>query len=100
MGYLIAIIFEYIIFGYEYCLIASTVAFGIGAYLLGIAATKEFQDFLHLINDNAQSNANQSHGLMLLFAEYVDTHATIKQLSIFSAFQNNKHGFVGACSSF
>lgn len=79
---MVAVILEYVAFGYDYVVIASTLAIGIGAYRLTISSTKDFQDFLLIINDNAHTKENQSNKLKTLFAEYVDTHATMKQLSI------------------
>lgn len=82
MGYLIAVIFEYIVFGYEYFLDACTLALGIGAYWFVIALIKEIQHILQSINEKAQANLNQSEVLMVLFTEFIDIHEIVKQLSV------------------
>lgn len=99
IGYLVAVILEYVAFGYNYVVIASTLSFGIGLYRLAISSTKDFQDFLRIINDNAHTNQNQSNELEVLFAEYVDTHATIKQLSINHTVGAFNHRFIYASTT-
>lgn len=83
IGYAIAIILEYIAYWYSFSVIACGLALGIGAYWLAISATKELQRVLHVINDQAQVNERQSNELnTLLFAEFIDAHGTVKQLSM------------------
>lgn len=79
IGYLIAVILEYIIFGYTYIIAACTVALGIGLCLIANAVIKEIQDFLHSINRKARRN--QSNELKAMFLELMNAHTAIKQLS-------------------
>lgn len=82
IGYLIAIILEYIIWTYEYFIVACTLSLAIGGYWFAISATKEIQHTLHLINDAAQANdVCQSNELKLLIAEFIYAHGVVKKLS-------------------
>lgn len=83
IGYLGAIILEYILCGYEYFVVACTLALGIGSYWLEVSATKIIQRILHTINNKARANKNQLNELKILFKEYIDTHAIVKQLSTY-----------------
>lgn len=79
---MIAVILEYITFGYEYFIIACTLALGIEGYWIIISATKEIQSILSSINDKSKENGNQTNDeLKVLYSEYIDAHAAIKQLS-------------------
>lgn len=82
IGYLITIILEYIIYGYELFVIACTVTIGIGAFLFAMSVAEEIQSILHSINAEIQANENiSSDELKTLFIEYIDVHANVKQLS-------------------
>lgn len=79
---MIAIILEYIFFGYEYLIVASTVALGIGAFWFAVSITKEFQGVLQRsINDNVQVDAVQKSELKVFISEFIDAHVLLKQLS-------------------
>lgn len=80
-GYLLADIIEYIVLCYAYLIIACTLALGIGVFCFAISVTKDIQRILHLVNDTAKANTNQSNELKLLLAEFNDVHAATKQLS-------------------
>lgn len=67
---------------YSYFLIACTLALGIGAFWFIVSTTKEIKHILHSINDTAKAKKKQSDKVKILFAEYVNTHAVIKQLSM------------------
>lgn len=82
--HLIVIIFEYIIFSYEYLVIASTLALCIGTYCYAIAMIRELKRILYSIN--AKANDNQSKELQTLFSEFNYTHGTVEQLSILTIF--------------
>lgn len=77
-----AVTLEYIVFTYEYFVIACTLAFGVGIYCILISVTEEIQHILHLINSKAQANKVKPDKLNTLFLEYINTHGTVKQLSI------------------
>lgn len=79
IGYLIAIISEYVIFGYEYCVIACSLAVGMGAFWFGISVTKEIQHTLNSINHKAHANKMRSKQLKILFLEFMHAHAAIKR---------------------
>lgn len=81
IGYLFAIFFEYILFGFAYYLIACSFTLVIGAHWFAISVTKEIQGILHSIKDKTRAKSNQSNELNVLFAEFIDTHGAIKQLS-------------------
>lgn len=81
-GYLIAVLIEYVIVTYEYIMITCTLSLAIGAFWFIISVTKEIQHILHSINDKAQANEDQSNEMQRLFAEYIDAHAALKQLSL------------------
>lgn len=82
MGYLVAVILEYTVLGYEYFTIASTLGYLIGSYSFAISATKEIQCILKSINYKAHGKKKKSNKLRAVFLEYVLAHATIKQLSM------------------
>lgn len=88
LGYLIAVVFEYITIGNEFFVIACTLNLAIGAFWFAISLTKQFQHILYLINEKAHANENQSNELKVLFSEFVYAHGTIIQLSI--NFQNSE----------
>lgn len=77
---------EYIALAYEFLIIACTLALCIGAFWFVISATKELQHVLHLINDKAHKNRNQSTEVKALLAEYIHAHGIVKQLSTDKAF--------------
>lgn len=81
IGYLITFTFQYIVLGYEYLIIASTLGFLIGIYRFAVSVINEIQHILHAINDEAQTNEYQSRELKNIFSEYIHIHAAIKQLS-------------------
>lgn len=85
IGYSIAFVLEYIILGYEFFFMASTMSFAIGGYWFVISAIKEFQSFTPMINDRAkvEENANESYELKTLVAEFIDAHGIVKQLSLY-----------------
>lgn len=83
IGYLTAVTLEYILIGYTYFIVACTLALGMGLSSFAVSITKEIQRILHAINKKVQSNEDQTKKLMDLFSEYIFTHATIKELSIF-----------------
>lgn len=84
IGYMIAIILEYIMLGFNLFLISCTLSLGIGFYCFSISLTKEIQCMLHTINDKAQAKKNQSNDLRALFSDYIDNHSIVKQLSCIS----------------
>lgn len=83
IGYLIAVILEYVFASYEYFVIACTLALGIGAFWVAMSLTKEIKRIVHSINHKTKAKMSQSHELMHLFLEFVDAHAAVKQLSIY-----------------
>lgn len=83
IGYLVAVIIEYVIVGYEFSVDASVLALGIGAYWIGLAAIKEIQSILHTIKKRVQAKKHQSNReLKMLFTEFIELHGVAKQLSI------------------
>lgn len=84
VGYLIASVVEYIIYGYEYLILACTLGLGIGGFWLTIRTTKEIQRLLHITNNKAHVNDNQSNELKAILSEYAHGLGTVKQLSIFA----------------
>lgn len=84
IGYLIVVMVEYAILGYEYFIISCTLALGIGLYSLVISIAKEIQSILQSISEKTQAKANPSTQSQLtnLFIEYINAHADIKQLSV------------------
>lgn len=82
IGYLMAVILEYIIFGYEYFVVAVLASFGIGSYYIAISIIKEHQRILNRINDEAHANGNQLKELKKLIAEFIHAHGFVKELSI------------------
>lgn len=81
VGYSIAIVIEYITCGYEFFTVACTLSVVIGSYWVSISATKEIQHILHSINDKTRANENHPNEFGILFAEFIDAHAAVKQLS-------------------
>lgn len=72
--------------GYDYFVDASTLALGIGAYLLTISSAKEILRILRSISDKVQKHPKQLRELNVLISEYIHAHAAIKQLSIIQCF--------------
>lgn len=70
-GYSIAVILEYIIFGYSYFVCATIFALGIGLFWFGISLIKEIRCILHSINGKIRVNKNQSKELKVLFSELI-----------------------------
>lgn len=88
IGYFVAVTVQYIICGYEFFLIACSLALFIGLNWFIVAVIKEIRRILHEINKKAQANANQPSKLMELFSEFIYTHSILKQLSIISMCNN------------
>lgn len=84
IGYLNAVILEYIILGYELFMIACNFALGIGAFWFANAIIKEIQRILHSINSKAKAQKKQSNELVVLFSDYIYTHGIEKQFSVIS----------------
>lgn len=78
VGYLIAVILEYIVLGCEFFVISCTLALGIGGFCIAIAATNEIERILHRIDDKTQANEIQSDEIMFFFVEFVDIHGMAK----------------------
>lgn len=83
IGYLIAVFLEYTTLAYFFFINACTLGLVNGAYWFATSTTEEIQYILHLINKKASTNEKQSNELKILFAEFIDVHAAIKQLSKF-----------------
>ena len=81
IGYLIAVILEYIIFVYAYFIIACTLSLAMGAFWFAISGTEEFQRFSTIINAKAQANLNQIMKIKTSFTEFFEAHGIVKQLS-------------------
>lgn len=79
IGYLFAVIFEYILVGYQCFIVACTLSLFIGVFWFVISAIEEFQHILSIINDKAQANVDQSNELKILFREFIDAHGITKQ---------------------
>lgn len=86
VGYLIAVILEYIMYGCDCFIIACTLALGVGAFWFAVSACKEIQHVLQSFNDVAHAKQHQLIELRILFVEFINTHLTVKQLSIFQFF--------------
>lgn len=81
IGYLIAVILEYIIIGYENGVNTCTLSLGIGIFWIIIASTKRIKHILHKIDDHkTRTNKNYSNKFEQL-AEIVHAHKDLKQLS-------------------
>lgn len=87
VGYSIATFIEYIICGYEFFTAACTLAVVIGSYWVAISATREIRRILHSINHKTRANKNLSNEIKVLFAEFIDAHASVKQLSEFTKYR-------------
>lgn len=83
IGYLIAVVIEYIIIDYELLIVACTLGLGIGMYWFAISVAKEIKRILRSINIEAQTDEIPAIKVKILFSEYIDTQAAIKQLSIY-----------------
>lgn len=85
IGYFFAFTVEYVILGYEFFMDACILSLIIGAYCFAISATKEIKRILHLINEKARANRKnkkkQQNEMKILLTEFIDIHATTKQLS-------------------
>lgn len=83
-GYLIAIILEYAIVGYEYLIIGCTLTLGNGAFWYAVSATKEIKRMLHFANDQVGEDENRTNEMEMkdLIKEFIHFHGTVKQLSI------------------
>lgn len=90
MGYLTAVILEYVVLGFELYITACTLSLAIGGYLLAVSGTDEFQRFAPIINEKAQTVKDLSTEFKTLFTDFVDAHGSVKQFSIFlSIFHHN-----------
>lgn len=87
-GYSIAVVIECITGAYEFFTIACTLAVVIGSYWVSVSATKEIWRILHSICHKVRSNESHSNENRVLFAEFIDAHAAIKQLSKFTKYRS------------
>lgn len=90
IGYLIGVISEYVIFGYEYCVIACSLALGMGIFWFAISVTKEIQHTLHSINRKTRANKLRPNQMKILFMEFIHAHAAIKRYA-FQSFEQRKN---------
>lgn len=91
IGYFVAIVLEYIMFGYSYFASASFLGLAFGLFWISVPMTKEIRCILHKMNDTVQENKNHGIELKILSAEYIDTHGMVKQLSINSFIHSGVH---------
>lgn len=86
IGYLNAVILEYIFIGYQYIVNACTTGLAVGTFWLSIPAIKELENILHSVNVQARrrrNRSNTSNELKALLKEYICTHGAVKQLSLY-----------------
>lgn len=89
VGYSVAVFAEYIIVGYEYLVIACTLALGSGAFWYAVSATKEFKRILYSVSDQAREKENRTNEMKMLIAEFIYSHGIVKQLSMPMVFKLN-----------
>ena len=82
-GYFIAVIFEYIVTVNAFILGSAMIPFGLGAFLIALAALEEARDDLKKINDSAKLKENQLETLTRL-GNFTQIHGRLMQLSTFS----------------
>lgn len=90
IGYLIAVLMEYIIYWYIFFIGACTLSLGIGAYLVAISVTQEIKRNLHDINVKTKANEYQSAKLKILLSQLIYTHAIVLKLSEFLSSEEKK----------
>lgn len=83
IGYSMAVIHEYIICGYEFYVITCVLPLALAVFWYTISITKELHRILKSIDASAQDKVTHSSELKTLFSEFIDTYASIKQLSRF-----------------
>lgn len=76
-----AVIIEYIILGYQWFLNSCTLGLGIGAFWFAVTATKDIRRILRSISVETKINGKRSNKLKVFFAEFIDAHGVVKQLS-------------------
>lgn len=65
---------------YTLFVIANVASFGIGFFLIGITATKEIKNILHIVDKKLR--LKEEHSLaMKRFTELIEWHSMVKQLS-------------------
>lgn len=80
-GYLLAVVTQYVVAGFQFTAVASTLGLLIGVYRFALATIKEIKHILRTINNKAKANRGQSSELMGFLSELIDTDTAIKGLS-------------------
>lgn len=81
MGYLVAVIFEYLFTIYEFLYIGCMAMFGLGFFLFLLTAYEDINRNLRIINVNAKSKKKQSKIFKQLIG-FIRYYSDVKQLSI------------------
>lgn len=81
IGYFMAFIMEYIIFGYEYFVVACAISLGIGIYWFITSSTKRTRHIVHKMNDYSARTDGKHVNRFKLFADFIYAHQDMKQLS-------------------
>lgn len=83
---MIAVILEYILYGYQTYVNACTISLGIGIFWFILSSTKSIKHILHRINDRKLPTTENELSRSKLLAEFIHAHNDMKQLSNISVF--------------
>lgn len=93
IGYLMAYIFQCIVFWLNFLFSLSLVCFGIASFLYGIALAKFLRINLHVINKNAKVKTNRLVAINAL-TEFFELQSAQKQLSSFVFYKKSFENLV------
>lgn len=80
IGYLVAVIIQFIIVAYEFFVIACTLSLAIGAFWFAISATKEIKRIVNSIDENTEHKGGEEI-MFKEFSTFIHMHSIVKQLS-------------------
>lgn len=88
-GYLIAIVLQWISLTYVFFTIMILLSCGIAGYCFAIAVTEDIKCTLNIIEENVKTKVGRRR-INRQFAEFIESHAAIKQLSCVRMNENGK----------
>lgn len=80
-GYLLAVVIEYVIAGFGFIAVASTLGLLVGVYRFALSTITEIKQIIHSMNNKTKARACKSSEFEVFLSELIDTDTAIKQLS-------------------
>lgn len=80
LGYVVVVVFQYIVFIYAMSILSCLTTFGIDAYMFAVSVTKDITIRLHAVNRCVISEEHQST-IFEHLSDFIQIHSRLKELS-------------------